>query len=248
MEFDDGTAMLTGSITNRSDHRIGFDVNINLTGRTQNSPTGDPKGHSCLNPDESTYYYYADLTGTLMGTGKATGAVLTLRDHAEAFQLGNGANITNHQLTFGASGWLKITVQSQPTGNLHLDIYDDNNGQNGDININLSGNGSECPNGASNRNGNIDDKLSLKTNSITVYPNPAQEELFVNLKQFAGKAGNIKIMNLYGQLVQEVAIDKIADDLIRLNMSNFQNGLYHLTIKVENAQPVTKKVLVSRMY
>ncbi len=248
MEFDDGTAMLTGQIINNTDNQIGFDVNINFTGRTQNSPTGAAKEHNCLHPDESTYYYYSDFSGTLMGTGNAAGAVLTVRNFGEAFQVGNGANVTNNELSFGASGWMKITVQSQPTGNLSIDIYDTSNGQNGDININLSGNGSECPNGASSRNGNIDDLLRPNASTITVYPNPAEEELFINLTQFAGKAGNIKIMNLYGQLVKEIAIDKVAGEVTRLDMSTFQNGLYHLTIKMENTQPVTKKVLVSRMY
>ncbi|MEM1119013.1 MAG: SdrD B-like domain-containing protein [Bacteroidota bacterium] len=245
MEFDDGTAMLTGKISNIGDSQIGFDVNVNLSGRTQNSPTGAPKANYCLAAEEAGFYYYADLTGTLMGTGKAAGAVVTLRDFAEAFQVGNGANITHNELRFGASGWLTVDVQSQPSGNLHLNVESGNNGQNGDININLTGDGTECPSGASSRNGGPVDRLAQ---AINIFPNPAQEELFVNLTPFAGKKGTIQMTNLYGQLVQEVVIDKIATGSTRLDLRNFQNGVYHLTIKAENVQPVTKRILVSRMY
>ncbi len=248
MEFTDGTAMLTGRITNNRDAQIGFDVNINLTGRTTNSPTGDAKEHNCLHPDTDTYYYYADVTGTLTGTGTAAGAVLTIRDHAEAFQLGHGANVTNYDLSFGASGWLKINVQSEPTTGLHLDILTGNNGNNGDININLSGNGTECPNGASSRNTPTSGQLNAIANSIQVFPNPAQEVLYLDLNKLAGKRGNIKVRNLYGQLVQALEIDEISSRLMQIDLSNFQNGIYHLTIDAENTLPITKKVLVSRLY
>ena len=245
MEFTDGTAMLTGRITNNGNAQIGFEVNINLTGRTTVSPTGDPKAHSCLHPNTDHYYYYADVTGTLTGTGQAAGALLTVRDHAQAFQLGNGANVTNETLSFGASGWLKITVQSEPSTGLQLELYDGNNGQNGDININLSGDGTECPNGASSRNTPTAGQLTQIANNIKMFPNPAQEVLFMDLTTFAGKQGNIKIMNLYGQLVQELEIEEISSQLTRIDLSDFQNGLYHLSIVVKNTQPITKKVLVS---
>jgi len=248
MEFTDGTAMLTGRITNNGDAQIGFDVNINLTGRTVVSPTGAAKEHTCLHPNTDNYYYYADITGTLTGTGTAAGAVLTVRDHAEAFQLGHGANVTNYDLSFGASGWLKIEVQSEPSTGLVLDILEGTNGNNGDININLSGNGTECPNGASNRNTPTSGQLNAIANSIQVFPNPAQEVLYMDLKTLAGKRGNIKIRNLYGQLVQALELDEISTQLMQIDLSSFQNGMYHLTIDAENTQPITKKVLVNRLY
>ena len=248
MEFTDGTAMLTGRITNNGDAQIGFDVNINLTGRTAVSPTGDAKEHTCLNPDTDEYYYYADVTGTLTGTGGAAGAVLTVRDQGEAFQLGHGANVTNYDLSFGASGWLQIDVQSEPSTGLDLDILTGNNGNNGDININISGNGTECPNGASSRNTPTSGQLKALANSVQIFPNPAQEVLYMDLKILAGKRGNIKVRNLYGQLVQELELEEISTQLMQIDLSNFQNGIYHLTIDAENTLPITKKVLVSRLY
>ena len=156
--------------------------------------------------------------------------------------------MTNYDLSFGASGWLKIDVQSEPTTGLSLDIYDGNNGQNGDININLSGDGTECPNGASSRNTPTSGSLSTISNSVQVFPNPAQEVLTVDLKTLAGKRGAIQIRNLYGQLVQALELDETSTQLMQIDLSNFQNGIYHLTIDVENTLPITKKVLVSRLY
>ena len=186
MEFADGTAMLTGRINNNDDSSIAFDVNINFTGRTTVSPTGPAKEHRCLNPDTQGFYYYADLTGTLIGVDQAEGAVLTVRDEGEAFQVGNGANVTNSDLSFGASGWLTVTVQSEPTTGLFLDINVGGNSQGGDININLTGDGTECPNGASSRTS--PGSLNISARDISVYPNPAQEELFINVSHYKGKS------------------------------------------------------------
>ena len=249
MEFTDGTAMLTGRINNNGDPSIAFDVNINFTGRTTVSPTGPAREHRCLDPDTQGFYYYADLTGTLIGVDQAEGAVITVRDEGgEAFQLGNGANVTNSDLSFGGSGWLTVTVQSEPTTGLFLDIIVGGNSQGGDININLTGDGTECPDGASSREGPNASGLNISANDINVYPNPTQEDLYINLSHFKGESGNIKILNLYGQLIQEVKIDEITENVMRLDMGNFQNGLYHLNIKVGSAQPITKKILVSRLY
>jgi len=72
--------------------------------------------------------------------------------------------------------------------------------------------------------------------------------LYLDLKTLAGKQGNIKIRNLYGQLVQELEVDEISTRLVQIDLSNFQNGIYHLTIDAENTLPITKKVLVSKLY
>ena len=224
-------------------------MNITFTGRTTISPTGPAHEHTCLEGvNTSGFYYYSSVSGTLIGRERANGAVITVRNTGDAFQLGNGANVTNNVASFGASGWLLFDIQSEPNTGLDLDIRIGGNDQNGDININLSGNGTECPNGASSRNTPTSESLSTIANTVKVFPNPAQEILFLDLKTLAGKQGNIQIRNLYGQLVQELEIDEISTQLMQLDLSNFQNGIYHLTIDAENTLPITKKVLVSRLY
>ena len=40
--------------------------------------------------------------------------------------------------------------------------------------------------------------FNLDLNALTVFPNPAQEEVFVNLKNYAGQTGNIQVTNAFG--------------------------------------------------
>jgi len=51
---------------------------------------------------------------------------------------------------------------------------------------------------------------------LSVYPNPINKELFINMKPFIGKQAHILLMNQYGQLVQDVELGEIADVLVRL--------------------------------
>ena len=152
MEFTDGTAILTGRVTNNGDARVAFDVNFTFTGRTTNSPTGEAREHTCLEGlNTSGFYFYEDVSGTLTGRDLANGALINVRNTGAAFQVGNGANITNNVASFGASGWLLFDILREPTTGFDLDIILGGNNQNGDININLSGDGTECFNSASGR-------------------------------------------------------------------------------------------------
>jgi len=142
-ESIDGTARLTGRWVNVEHSNIKFDVDISFSGRTSTAPN-DPKAHVCLNANLSSFYYYTHTSGMLIGRDAAAGARVSVERFGEAFQVGVGANITHNALTFGASGWLKTRVLIQPYGSLSLEVQTSTAGGNGDININLSGNGSEC--------------------------------------------------------------------------------------------------------
>ncbi|MFK7980501.1 MAG: T9SS type A sorting domain-containing protein, partial [Saprospiraceae bacterium] len=423
--YTDGTALLTATAINNTSPNIGWDIAVEFGARTTLAEVA-PKGHNCLAADVNDYYFYETLEGKLTGLNDAAGASMNITRIGSAFQLGIAANITHKFFDFGGSGWFVADMLTQPTNGLSLVLNEGAQGQNGDININLSGDGTECIDGRDNSELDcanvsaiatadgitisgltapieivkvfdtnwvpVDDctgdcgdgmtvaaapgnyivrvnfytanwvgecevdipvtvpasansassrtapRISLNTfeenraitlewltntgykneayvieksangfdfeviqeqgnqeksneltyykgvdtnptlglnyyrvkqiyadgsfdysnikgitfnldlTALTVFPNPAQEEVFVNLKNYAGKTANIQITNAYGQLVQQVAIDNIPTQAIRLDASNFQNGLYHLSIRVGNSNVVTKKVLVNRQY
>ncbi len=143
LESTDGTARLTGRWVNNQQTNIKFDVDIRFSGRTSTAPN-DPKDHNCLNANTSDFYYYTQTSGTLIGRDAAAGARVSVERFGEAFQVGVGANVTHNALTFGASGWLKTRVLSQPNGSLRLEVQTSSVGGNGDINMNLSGNRAAC--------------------------------------------------------------------------------------------------------
>ncbi len=151
VEKTDGTARLTGTWRYIGDYHSAFEVDIHFSGRTTAPGPGSPKEEECSNSnprqDFHTFCYYKNISGILTGTtGILKGAVLKVTNlqGAPDFQTGNGANTTNSYFGMGASGWLNVTIQSQPTTGTHLSPKPGPNGQTGDINMNLSGSWEDC--------------------------------------------------------------------------------------------------------
>ena len=96
--------------------------------------------------------------------------------------------------------------------------------------------------GAGSRSG----ETNLET--FTVYPNPAQEELYIDLKEFIGTQGEVAISNIYGQIVHQQTVESVSGDAVRLSLANFVNGVYYVNIKMPNRQLRSEKFLVKRLY
>jgi len=143
-EYNDGTARLIGEWINIENNAIKFQVDIKLAGRTISTPPNSPKGHWCLETDESSFYYYTQTKGILKGMDAIAGALLVIGRAGPAFQFGLGANATNAELNFGAAGWITATIANQPSTGIELSLLTSSKGSNGDININLSGDPMAC--------------------------------------------------------------------------------------------------------
>ena len=114
-EFDNLTAVLTGSIVDVSDANCRWDFTVNLKvkrdwaawselGRTYDA-------NSACDFHESWYYYEVDDANSYMtGQGCNAGETLTIThrpsDLSKGFQIGDGANLKNCE--FGISGWFNI--------------------------------------------------------------------------------------------------------------------------------------------
>ncbi len=93
---------------------------------------------------------------------------------------------------------------------------------------------------ASNRN---KDELS-----VAVFPNPVQEIIYVNLQEHAEKTANLQLTNQFGQVVKNLDYPMLSKNVLEIPVSNLPNGLYYLTMKVADRLPITKKIMVSRLY
>ncbi len=83
----------------------------------------------------------------------------------------------------------------------------------------------------------------LDKNTITLYPNPAKEELWVNLGKFSTIDGNVSIYNMLGQKITQKAYTT-GDKPLRFNVSDYQNGLYYLAIEAKGNRSITKRFVV----
>ncbi len=131
-EYTDGTASLTGTLTNTNGAQ--FLLDVVFSGRTTTTPPSSPKPTTCGNYvlNAADFYYYTSYDGTLVGLGNLAGGIVTFSEMGPAFQVGTGANV--EQNVFGASGWLTLSVQQQPTNTAYV-----LNSASGDINLNLTG-------------------------------------------------------------------------------------------------------------
>jgi len=84
--------------------------------------------------------------------------------------------------------------------------------------------------------------------TFTVYPNPAQEELYISLKEFSGAQGEVAISNIYGQIIHQQTVESVSGDALRLSLTDFVNGVYFVHIKMPNRQLRSEKFLVERLY
>jgi len=90
----------------------------------------------------------------------------------------------------------------------------------------------------------INQKIVLPIEPM-IYPNPAKHEVFIELSSLKGQASRLILYNQFAQLVWEENINQSLD-INRIDLSRFESGLYFLNIQVEDAQTITKKILISK--
>ena len=117
IEYTDGTALLTGSIS-RGSNRIAVDVRFE--GRTNTPPAGSPKLELCVTEGGDGWVYYTAFEGTL--TAKS-GEHYHISRYGPAFQLGKGANLQDPDL-LGASGWISMDGGSSHGGDFNFRLSD----------------------------------------------------------------------------------------------------------------------------
>ena len=81
-----------------------------------------------------------------------------------------------------------------------------------------------------------------------IFPNPAQETINVSLKGYEGKNIEIQVVNQFGARVQSVRLNNVTDSTHQLELNTVQNGIYSLWIFTDGRRPVSKKMIVNKMY
>lgn len=83
---------------------------------------------------------------------------------------------------------------------------------------------------------------NVLANSFTMYPNPANDQVFINFGALEFATADIKVSNSLGQtLTTQSGLDTSSQAII--NVSSYRTGLYFVTITADG-QTITKKLLV----
>ncbi len=86
------------------------------------------------------------------------------------------------------------------------------------------------------------------TEDITLFPNPATDEVMLDLRKYTGKEVDLVIYNAMSFEVYRKHIPKVGKELERVSLDNFTNGLYLVNVKGKGMRTKTKKLIVSKLY
>lgn len=78
---------------------------------------------------------------------------------------------------------------------------------------------------------------------LSVFPNPANDNLNVSMDAFVGQAVQIRMFNAVGQEVSFREIDEVTEFIETFDVSNLESGVYTITVSADN-NAVTKRFII----
>lgn len=91
-------------------------------------------------------------------------------------------------------------------------------------------------------------EFDIDLNSIVIFPNPAQNEININLKAFADQRALIQIFDARGVLVKTHQVEAASTEAERIDLAGLANGLYLITIKLDEHRLITKPFNIKKLY
>ena len=89
--------------------------------------------------------------------------------------------------------------------------------------------------------------FSIDLAAFSVFPTPAQEELFISLSNHQSQTGTLILLNQFGQIMKQIEVVGTEADLIKINTAQMDNGLYLLNVNLTGQPNFTEKVLIHRL-
>lgn len=86
-----------------------------------------------------------------------------------------------------------------------------------------------------------------KTNAdIAVYPNPADAEFWLNIKDTENTNVTISVLDRLGRIIEVKNLDKNHDTKVYFDTQNWQDGQYFILVQPEGKTQITKRVLIQK--
>ena len=88
-----------------------------------------------------------------------------------------------------------------------------------------------------------------KLKHLSLFPNPVHQNgvLSLNLKEYQGLAANVVIHNSLGQPMLQLDLAEITEAPVKIQLENYESGLYALGIKVKGKALQSKTFMVTRL-
>ena len=90
--------------------------------------------------------------------------------------------------------------------------------------------------------------LGLRENKreIILFPNPAKENVSINIEGAKGKRVDIDVLDRFGGLQMTHLIQPLTNEVIELNVRPLSNGYYYVRILLEGKQAIVKPLIIAR--
>jgi len=89
--------------------------------------------------------------------------------------------------------------------------------------------------------------FDLDLSTFVIFPNPANDNFFVNLKAYAGMKGIITMHNCLGQLVLQKEYSELPATAESYSLDQIASGLHTVTLTLASGNQITKKLLVTKL-
>ncbi|MDZ7880995.1 MAG: HYR domain-containing protein [Saprospiraceae bacterium] len=95
----------------------------------------------------------------------------------------------------------------------------------------------------------LSENLTVKfgrTDNLQVYPNPANTEIWLNLKVFEGRKAVVKINDAMGNPLLTTKIAAIQKTPLRLEIGDWSSGVYFIYVEIEGRKAQFQKIVIQK--
>ncbi len=89
--------------------------------------------------------------------------------------------------------------------------------------------------------------FDIDINEIVLFPNPTNNNIYISMKEFAGKSATVKILDKLGRIVLTSSITELPNYPIQLELFQLQSGVYYVELLIEGNTPITKQIVVHKL-
>lgn len=81
---------------------------------------------------------------------------------------------------------------------------------------------------------------------IKVFPNPASERIFVDLRDHSGQTAELLIFDALSRVVRQLRIKQLGDQAFEIELDDLEAGVYNLAIHLDTGDLIMKKFVVTQ--
>lgn len=79
---------------------------------------------------------------------------------------------------------------------------------------------------------------------VSIFPNPAENRIFISMKELEGKKSDFKIIDRFGKMMYSQSFESLPGEPVKVDLTDFVSGVYFIKINSEGRRSITKRLIV----